>query len=45
VLGDTELLDDLGNGLTLALQNFGFAQFADDRFGGVPFSRFRLGHR
>jgi hypothetical protein len=33
------LLDHLGGGLALPLQDFSLAQFADDRFGGVSLHR------
>jgi hypothetical protein len=38
LFGDAKLFDRLGNGFTLALQDLGFAQFADDRFRGLSFS-------
>jgi hypothetical protein len=37
-LSHAELLHCLGDGLALSLRDFGFAQFAEDRFGGVSFS-------
>jgi hypothetical protein len=37
--GDAQQLDHLGDGPALALQDFGFAQFANDCLGGVSFSR------
>ena len=37
LLGDAELLDHLCDGLAPFLEEFGFAQSADDRFGGYRF--------
>lgn len=37
LLCDTNLLNRLGDGFALPLQDFGFAQFADDRISGVSF--------
>jgi hypothetical protein len=38
LLGDAQPLDHLSDGLALALQDFSFPQFADNRFGVYRFS-------